>query len=329
MELDQESVVELTPRELAIARDEDPDAIEATEEIVEPVTDEPNGSAKEGAQDQETESKDVPESWIDDSTLELAKSYDLDEEALKSFSSAEEFRKAAVLFDRQLTKAKPERQEQTQPETKAETPAEKAERIALDLAKFTPEAYDEDTIQLVKFAKQLEDEGKAAREQLEKIVPFIQRLQEERVVEEYKSRLSAFHDAVDELDNTLVGRSRDEQGRFLKIDQKHDEARRKIFDAADSLARGLQAKGRELPPMKVLVKRAAQMELGEELSKLEAVKRQQELEKQSKKRRPVATQRPLAGPTATRQKPKTLNDEIAEIANSPELVKLWEERNQK
>jgi hypothetical protein len=81
--------------------------------------------------------------------------------------------------------------------------------------------------------------------------------------------------------------------------------------------------------MKVLVKRAAQMELGEELSKLEAVKRQQELEKQSKKRRPVATQRPLAGPTATRQKPKTLNDEIAEIANSPELVKFWEERNQK
>src|SRR5687768_3904430 len=114
MELDQESVVELTPRELAIARDEDPDAIEATEEIVEPVTDEPNGSAKEGAQDQETESKDVPESWIDDSTLELAKSYDLDEEALKSFSSAEEFRKAAVLFDRQLTKAKPEQTDKPQ-----------------------------------------------------------------------------------------------------------------------------------------------------------------------------------------------------------------------
>jgi hypothetical protein len=320
MALEEESEVVLTPRELAIARDEDPDTVE-TEEIVDPVTDELNGSATEGAEDQETENKDVPESWIDDSAKELGASYGLDEETLKLFSSADEFRKAAVLFDRLVTKAEPVKQEPPK-----ETPAEKAERLELDIEKYKPEEYDEDTIKLVKFAKQLQDDLQAQRAQVDPMVQFIQRLQEERVVEEYRGRLNAFHDAVDEIDPTLVGRSRDEKtGRFASLDAKHNEARKKIFDAADALARGLQAKGQELPPMKVLVKRAAQMELGEELTKLEALKRQKELEAQSKKRRPVAVARPVAGSTKQTGK-RSMSDEVSEIANLPELVRMWEEK---
>lgn len=339
-ELETESL-ELTEREMAIARGEDPDAIVANPPAETPgeapandepsaVSDEVESSEQAGdpeaVQDADANRGDgggKEAAWITENVRALAASYQLSDEELSQFNSPEEFSRATALFDKRLLAAGQGKGDTLSPVAGSPAGAPPAGAAApdkpessaadeddLDLKKFEDQGYGPDVLALVKAVRTQREEIARVRKQHEEF----RREAVERVRQE---RLSAFHSAVDGcLDETLFGRTV-RRGQRVAISQEEDGNRRQVWDAARTMERILVESGQPVPPEAILVQRAAQVVLGDKMREAEQKKRQAALVAQSKRRRPAA---------AASMKPAPVQDakkEEEDVVNNPKLVAAW------
>jgi hypothetical protein len=156
--------------------------------------------------------------------------------------------------------------------------------------------------------KQRQDFG-ALQSQLSQQQAYYAQLENERTID-------SFHVEVDRLGiDDLFGKSDPN----AKLPNKAFKNREKVYNEAAALAQGYQATGRQIPPLEVLVQRAAQLAFGSELS---ARANQQKLEKiaeQSKRRRPVGTA--VSTAQANKNTPSADPHSAEAILRRPELQK--------
>lgn len=334
--------IKLTDREIAIAKGEDPDApvVEAVEtpqeaeqtvEKDEAVEQDAHGK---DADDKGTDAQPQPETdsasdWVNDEVVELAQSYGLTAEELRQFASPEEFRRAGVLFDKQLTKpAKTEEAAPANPETKADA------EVDFDIAKLKEEGYDDTTLKIAETAKTAKERTAALEKQLSEIATkqkeYVARYQEQLT----QQRMDMFHREVDDLNQDLFGKRRDADGKFIKLDPKLDKNRERLMEAADVIYEGMvnHAKrlGRPLENVnpKVILKRAMNMAFAEEMAAAEKAKLTAQMEAQSKKRRSVGVANRTAPREAAPKVPTSLSEQARLIANDPKLVAFWNKATQ-
>lgn len=316
--------LKLTDREIAIARGLDPDS----------------PAPGEGEEDHQglggKEAASPSDNWRTEEIRELAASLGWDDEKLNEFETYDQFIEAAVKHDNELKdlSEKVARESERQapppppkrPEKQAETQATTdLDQIELDPEKYRAAGYDEETVNIVRYTKALHDELKRLRPAVDEMV---------RAYEEAKhqSYLNHFHDLLDTMDEERYGRSVDSNGRPVKLPPEKNENRRKIYDTAHTLLNGIIAKGakpEELPPLSTLVKRAELVVFGNEILQKERENFKQRVERQARYRRPLPS-RPVVNHEGRRperlrgQGMAGLAEIVKDIANHPDVVKLWE-----
>lgn len=326
LEKEETPKIELTPREIAIAKGEDPDAIESSETGEESVTE--DGGTDAGA----TDGPSKPEPWVDDEARELAASYGLSEEDLGRFPDKAAFEAAGVLFDRSLKRGKKE--EAPEPKKEEAKVEEKTPEDDLDLEKLK-ETFDDDTVALV---GKLKVRNESLRGELEKLRPVIDELrsaheqsQKERDEERSRNVMSAFHGAMDKEDDGLFGRFEGKDGEPVRLSSEHDAARRRVFEAAQVLTAHLikraEETGEKVPMAPVILRRAIRMEFGDELDRRASEKRRSTVKEQSKARRPVARGKavPDKGSEAKKDEDRFSSKAILTNPEMQELLKSFDE----
>lgn len=267
--------------------------------------------------------------WITDDIRLLARSYGFEDADLTEFSSAKEFDKAARLYERRLAAlVKPPEQPGTQPAgTQQPGQAEQDALPDLDLEKFKAGGYDDQTVELVEFTKKLADSFKAAQDQ----VKFLKEQEDVRIRQQQemmvKAHLQTFHNYVNTLDESRFGRTVDKTGKPLAIDPALEANRRKLFEQADIIARGIQSRaamtGQQpvYPSFETIIKRAEAMAFADDIRQAERERVTKELREQSARRRPVGASKPLTGSRPAKDLPSAQS--AAEIAAHPSIRKLW------
>lgn len=322
-----QETLELTDRELAIAKGLDPDAVE---DVV-------SGGGDVGATDGAAGGTEAPdagldkaESWVTDDLRDLAKHYGLEEDDLKDFESEADLIRYARVQERKSAKkpAAPESTDMMSVEGAGKPEAEKPVAVKEEKKvrqKFDPkvlqdQGYDETTVAMGKSLREAQDENDALREEVEKlrssvdeklgrITPLAERLEEDR----RKAFQEEFHREVDAL-----GR----YGIADKLTKEDDAKRERLYRTAILLGRRSMEAGDPPPPLRAVLKRAEIVEFGDELA---AAKREEfaaRVKDQSSRRRSVG--RVAAGTKKTL--PGDSDDPVRAIANSPELVQFWNER---
>ena len=328
--------LELTEREIAIAKGENPDApvetpevesqVESQVENTEVATEgEPTEAVEQDAgQEVQDAGRDAqPRDWVDEDAKSVAKSYGLSEDDLKSFASKDEFVRFSAFFDKQLTKKEPVA-EAPKPEAKSESKtATQEEDYSIDLDRLRNEGYDEETLRIARAAKKAFEENKALMERLSPLESNFKQIQEHYDRQIAQQRAEAFHTEVDSLNPDLFGRARDESGRFRALDGKFSENRKRLYEAAETIVHGitrraeLQGVAPELPSPRVILQRAMNLQFAEDIAKAERAKIQGQLKSQSARRRPVGTSKaasPSSNPGA---------DPVKSITNDPSIVAAW------
>lgn len=279
-------------------------------------------------------------SWIDDDARELAASYGLDEEDLQRFGSAEQFEAAAVLFDKQLSK-KPDTKIPDADEGGKEADGKAAKdggqeadlsKVSddeiLDVEKFKEAGYGPDEIKLIESHNRMVEDRKALRAELDDVKSFVE--EQRKAVQEQSQAavINDFHDAVDTLDKGTFGRSLDDGGAEVDLSKGHTKNRERLFGAVETIVRGIVAKaedrGKEpnLPSMKVLVKRAAALEFGDEI-------RNRNVRTQSSRRRAAGTRRaPKEVPDKKQETGDSKADETERLLSNPELIAEYDRLTQ-
>lgn len=332
--------LQLTEREKAIARGEDPDAVAPNTtdskeglsiKTLAKESDDPGKDADEG--DGGTDATNVqasstPSDWIDDDVKALAKSYNFTDDQLASFNSADEFESAAAAYEQSLVEAvkappaKPDKPASpTKPEKTPATPEANSEEDELDPELFRKEGYDERTVKVVERLKQESQRRQQLEREFEEVRSFAQRQQADQLN-------NMFHSALDGMDKDRYGRRFDDSGKFVGLDKDSDDRRRKVFEALQVIASGVvaqaQAAGKNpvLPPFQLALKRAENMVFGEELRQSERKKIQNDLVAQARRRRPVASSRAQANVTP-RKDSRSESDVVRDIASIPEIDRVW------
>ena len=258
----------------------------------------------------EPEAPESPQSWVDDTARELAASYGLKDEDLARYGSADDFYRAAANFDRGFTKPQPKADEKKS-DTKAETD--------FDPQRLIDGEYDEEIVAMAKQVQAMEARLKESESRFQSIEQSRQEAGRQQLVHE-------FHDEVDKLDPTLFGVSVDDKGEPVDLDPVRDANRRRLWNAMDQIAAGIVSHsisaGEQpaLPPPRVLVRRALNMEFGDDLRRVESAKRTEAIRKQSTRRRPAGTKRTVGSPTPDSADPLTAEDRVQQIMANPKLA---------
>lgn len=293
----------LTPRMVAIAKGEDPDAItsEVDDAPAEEVVDEQlaDDAADEVAEDPAGETPE-PTSWVTAADRARAKSYNLDAEDLDAYSSREDFGRALRLIDKAASRRDPSPAPQA-----PVTPSAKADEVAddtkprdangkLNLAYFAKN-FDEATVELVK--EQIANTE--AREKQSQELAYFQQQQEEQ---EFVRYAQGFHQAAEELRPDFYGRTVDASGLPLDPSPAELDRRTKLWSKAHLVTESIIAEQQEagmkvsVPPWPQVLKQAEVLAFGDEIAKHEKVAKQttraqdlRRLATQSQRRRPVAS----------------------------------------
>lgn len=339
----------MTERELALINGKDPDEVaapevEATPEVETPSLEAPEQDAQAEeitteqeaevvepvAEEQEAEvDTEVPADWFSDEDKEYAQSYGISEEDLRAFPNRGAFRQAASVIDKQTVQlGRPAE------EAKGEPEAKKEDLIPIDPDALAAEGYDEKVVGLAKAMKAEREarlaERESSKKELEEIKAYHAHIQQQELQQAHVRKVHEFHDALDSQEESLFGRSVDASGKPKPLTTLEDANRRAVYEAAEELREGIIARAQklgkqpEVPSTKVLVQRAAQMVLGQDLLKIEREKHTKQLAAQAAKRRPVGATKPTASAAAHKSEPLTLEEQVKAIANSPAVVKAWE-----
>ena len=313
--------IELTDREKAICRGEDPDSREAgtaddsaddaASENSDSGADEGGGvdESGDGKQDAVAGGKDAatPSSWIDDTVRLAARPYGMTDDDLGGFSSADEFRRAAAFLDKQSKRAAEAGDKPVDTVTDA---AAGAASPSLDVQQYIDAGWDDATVNLVKYAKGLRDE-------LDQLKPIAGQLKETQDSLQ-RQQLHSFHDILDRMDEALYGRSM-EGGKSVPLGDDHRANRKTIFDTMKKLAAGESAVGGDIPPLPVLLGQAEQVVFGEELRQRDKKSLQAKIAAQSRRKRSVASGAGSASSSQAKQQPTTAK----QIANSAPIKEMW------
>ncbi len=323
---DDGKLAELSPESLVIAQGGDPDrdvAAEAEDTEVLDNASEAEASATEAVQDADATGGDGggkdASTWYGEEDVELARSYGLDEGALGEFGSAEEFRKAALFFDRQLKLYTGTGEKEAEPEPEKTAEEQKAVDD-LDVSVFTEEnGYDKDTIKLVQAFAADRAELRAIKQQIAESQQRAAEDAQRQQVEQYQAFVSEFHQAVDELGDDLFGDStKDDRVRLGAADSEPAQRRLKLFQA-------LRDYGDRFGSVSIAtkIKRARDIEFWDVIRDRDKRQMLDGIAQQSKKRRPAASaNRQQRTIPAQRQKPTSAND-IEYILGDPEFQGRW------
>lgn len=251
------STIELTAREIAIARGEDPDKIDeplAEEEgegtdAAAPSSEEAvaEGSAEEApAAEAEPTTQTTPEStaWVDDTIKFVAEKYGLADDELKSFATREQFTSFVRALDKRLPQAEekapePKAAESTDPRFDAEG------NVNLE---YFEKNFDEDTMAL----------AKALRASQEKTTQFEQFIESQRAAQQeaaFVAYANAFHDALDARNPDFYGKSLVD-GKYAQLDDTFSARRVKVDDQVQLLETGYFARQQTPPPLMTLIDQA-------------------------------------------------------------------------
>jgi hypothetical protein len=273
----------------------------------------PESDSTEVAAEKPVESATVTpavESWRDADIKSLAKSYGFTDDELNEFGSKAEFNRATRLIDRQLVA----RRQVAESQAVEKTTAPAVEKPVSLVERMKAKGFDEDSIEI---ARQLEENNK----QLQDIATRSQLAESQR-------EFNYFHGIVDGMSEKLFGRATDSAGRPVQLSEAANENRRKLYEAADMIAEGINARAQKLgvnpsmPPMHEIVRQAGAMVFAKEILAEERAAFVKQVAAQSKNRRPVAGSRPTAS-GGTLQKP-TSDDSIESIV--AQVKSKWRER---
>lgn len=340
----------LTPREIAIAQGDDPDAVESVAIVDVDGNDTPTSEATETqeqvtpvdsevGQDDQGEGKEADAAsglgWVDAATRDLAESVGMADEDLKDYADANEFRRAVRLLDRQNAKySKPA----TPADTGAERPADEsataakptetaaAKRARIDRQKYIDAGYGETELALV-------DSQNALMDELEAKDAENKRFREEFTAFQQRERAATleqmFNTVVDGFDNDRYGRTVTKDGKATQVTQEQQDYRRKLGEAAYEITQGIVNRAKDagvepqLPKFEVLLKRAELYAFGETIVNEKIQKRNAELAEQSRRRRPVANaSRTRIAPTS--QSASKQSDPAQELINDSTNKALYE-----
>lgn len=351
---------ELTPREEAIARGEDPDTVDASantgsagESAESEVSDqsseripETGSEANEGST---AKGKDAPAAWYTDEDAELAEAYALSREDLAEFGSRDEFSRSIKHIDRlgllnlkaqmeaaganqEPAKGEKKSGENTSSDNLSEPPTGK-----IDRQKFVDKGYGAEELALIdaynaQFEKSQQLEAKLADHE-QKLSAWQE--QQEEIAK--ASEINEFHDIVDTFEEDLFGRSV-KDGRAVQLDSEHDQARQLLFNATSIVRQmfenAVKASGgkQKMPAPRVILQRAKHLAFGELLVKQEKAAHERRISEQSRRRRPAAARpdRPSGGGKSAARVSATQSDEdrVQSLVNDKDIAAAWERMNE-
>ena len=317
--------IELTPAELALARDEEYDptqdaelAEEQDEQLEEDFVEEDSDVEPEEEAPVEDQ---LPEKWYDEEALKYAKSYNLSESDLDSFSNFDELQRFGEMTDRRIANSGFQ-QYQQQPPREQEEVEQPEEESANQFELYDPqhlidENYDETTVNL----------GKALREtqeMLNRVMPLAEEAERTRALEVQEQQATfakTFHKTLDNFDAGLFGTVFDATESVGEISNPHDENRRAVWNAAEKIIQATPVENDSLDD-KTLIKRAVGIAFGGVKERGSASRSVTAAAKQSRKRRPTSSNRRMS------QGPRTdvstsQSDDVQRIAESPAVQKMW------
>lgn len=363
--------LELTERELAIAAGDDPDKVEIPAATPEGSQSAPEGAAatpvvaEQGSHEGELAfaagNKEVPSAtpvpaanqpanrdWLNQEARDYAASYGLSEDELKDFGSLAELRRAGQIFDKQITKQKPTpavpavgsvtpapAPAAVVPATP--TPAEVKKFVPYDIEALKTVGYDDLTVQMAQAQNDTFAQLQQANERAERAEKAATQVQQYAQQEQAKQQATAFHQAVDSLDEKRFGRSMDQAGRSLPPNPTMDGNRKKLYDAALLINSGIAAQAQQrgetpqYPSLPVLLKRAEALAFADDIRTEERQKVTAAVTAQSNRRRPVGShKRTQPGPAAGTEKgkPATPDDIVANILADPKHKQFFAEAQQ-
>ena len=282
----EDSSVQLTDREIAIAKGEDPDAPppeveEPEEELEESVEEEQPSESEEVA----SASEDTEVDAFSLGDRKLAQKYGLTEEDLQKFGSPEALHHAIDLFDRSGTKFESSQEGSPEGSVDDSTDDAAAENKSgalsellgfekLDVSKYenADQPYDQDTLELVKHVRKTED-------MLEKLTSAINSTQA-------SSNAQVFHDMLDKYPEVYGQTLKD--GKPVKIDSNYESARQAVKDQAEIIYAGITARKGSIPSIETIIEQAIMAVHGKNIgssSKPQSSTRADKLKKQSSMRR--------------------------------------------
>lgn len=290
--------LQLTDREKAIARGEDPEALKQAD----------------GGAD-----KEVQEEGVKDDAAATASTGDGEKEEESDDDADKEAAEEAKAESKSEAPAKEEKKQQEE--------AKGSEEIDLDPKKFQDAGYDEETIKIVNFARKLKDE-------LGELKESVKQVRENESQREHQRLLDEFHEVCDTFEQDLFGRSLDESGDLKDLAKSETENRKKVYeqfvtlynDAAKKAVKEAKKNNSEpeFPNHRQFIKKAKEQVFAEELRKREKKALQDQVAEQSKKRRPVGSGIPHKAGTPAQGKDRDI-DPIKRIANDPRILKFWKE----
>lgn len=339
---DEPAKVELTEREIAIAKGEDPDAINKDSEA----SDESEDTAGESeGKNAEVVAKAGETDVFSDEDRELATKHGLTDDELNELGSPEALRKAVAIAEKLAAKtgAKSGNGESGKAEANqdgaADKPASDAagggavdtpknESELLGSLKTLSDSLDQNSADLDKIAEEWGDDPNSAKvvkalaetqkavKQIIAIVNVSAKSQIEAVQQEQNRKaVEVFHDTLDQFSDEFGLSKKD--GKPVSLTKEQAERREKVRDAAETLYSGLVAQGKKVPPIDELVKQAVTLVTG---VPRKTEDKRQKLVQQSSLRRTTGS---VGG--AQRRVPPPNDGSAKAIASHPEIESKWKE----
>jgi len=316
----EEEKIELTDREIAIARGEDPDESEAKAK-----------AAKEKEPPKETDDEPLPEEespkWSI-SDVRLAKAYGLEEDDLQKFDSPQSLHAAIDLLESRTDAGKKDQADSPSDPASSDADDSKDGAVSnvLGFEKTDVEAiekrfnaldedgdriYDEESaehmIAQAKHARKIEDALEAALKRIDEVTG---QSEQATLEQQYQNNQRQFNQALDDIPGMY--------GKGEELSNAQQAARQQIADHVETLYAGYLARNVDPPSIPDLVKQAVTAVHSKELT--EAQKRIERLQQQSKQRRS-----PGSKVTPSKQTPPDQDPYSPEaIANAPDLVEFFE-----
>jgi hypothetical protein len=325
----------LTEREIAVAQGKDPDDVAVvveTESAKDGEVGVDDGDGTEAAPDPDSTDEPVvdepaaetttEDTWVD-GVRDLASSYNITDDELQSFGSAEEFARATRLLDQNLiSSADTGVATAIAPQPPAGQPlaqdAEDTPSHTLDPQKYIDANYDEETVAIVRAHNSLAEENR-------KLQQFAANMQAQQQDAADQRRVEEFDMVVDTMTEGRYGRRHNDAGQSVELKDVTFTAREKLYNTANLLLDGIYAqadragKQAEVPALPVLLKRAEQVAFSDEIRQDEQRAFQDKVAAQSKRRRSAGTvarkQAPIVDP----------DDPVAMVSEDPRVVKAWKQ----
>jgi hypothetical protein len=271
-----EEEIQLTADEIAIAEEpisgDAPVVEEAVSEPEAPVAEDESPADDEPADEPADEQSDPEEVGLSDSDYTLGESYGLTKEEVDDLGSRELLEKFGKIAARQVSEAKPQKQE---PEKNDDDGKESDEDSppAWDLSKIDLDEYDEVTKSAFNAIDSLQKEILGLKEQNSRL----ESTHDDSALKEFGSELDA-------LDPDFFGVQYGKGSKAKRLGKEQMDRRMKLAEAIDVMTAGYSSQGRPIPDLNTLVKDAAAITFRDrvaEVSKKDAVAK---LKKQAARR---------------------------------------------